>query len=249
MDQRIDKSFKNAPFAVIRHFNAGVGCFLPTCFHIPLYETNPFIKQDNQAAGILCAVERIHHTAAFIKAVPACAEQAGLLDRRIIRKQSACIGQLTIFIPYFKGIKQLFLHTITCPSLISFTQLGKSIVLEIIFGNQCVKGMIHTFKKKLIQYIRWSHHAFVSHTDICFHHAVSLVIIWRGTPCGNRQYKNISAFFPFGSEDKVRIRRDTLFNQTADCFSVRLCVGKPPLHFCYHQYRKTVCRRCRLQRR
>ena len=68
---------------------------------------------------------------------------------------------------------------------------------------------------------------FRSHTDICFHHAVSLVIIWRGKPCRNRQYKNISAFFPFGSEDKVRIRRDTLFNQTADCFSVRLCVGKP----------------------
>lgn len=54
-----------------------------------------------------------YHAAAFIKAVPACAEQAGMSDGRIIRKQSACIGQLVVFVPHIEGIEQLFFHGAT----------------------------------------------------------------------------------------------------------------------------------------
>ena len=86
VDQRIDKGFKNASLTVIGHFNTGVGGFLPTSFHVPLYEAHTFIEQNDQAAGILCAVESIHHTAAFIKTVPTGTEQTGVLNRSIVRK-------------------------------------------------------------------------------------------------------------------------------------------------------------------
>ena len=86
VDQSIDESFKNASLTIIGHFNTGVGSFLPTGFHIPLYEAYTLIEQNNQAAGILCAVKRIHHTAAFIKTVPASTEQTGVLDGSIICK-------------------------------------------------------------------------------------------------------------------------------------------------------------------
>ena len=86
MDQRIDKGFKNTSFTVIGHFNTGVGGFLPTGFHVPLYEADTLVEQNNQAAGILCAVERIHHAAAFIKTVPTGTEQTGVFNRSIVRK-------------------------------------------------------------------------------------------------------------------------------------------------------------------
>ena len=69
------------------------------------------------------AVERIHHTAAFVKTVPTGTEQTGVLDGSIICKQCACIGQLAVVIPHFKGIKQLFLHAVARPSLVAFTHL------------------------------------------------------------------------------------------------------------------------------
>ena len=50
VDQRIDKRLKNASFAVIRHFYAGVSGFLPAGFHIPLDKADALIEQDNQAA-------------------------------------------------------------------------------------------------------------------------------------------------------------------------------------------------------
>lgn len=120
VDQRIDKGLENASFAVIRHFNAGVSGFLPACFHIPLNKADTLIEQNNQAAGEFRTVKCIYHAAAFIKAVPACAEQAGMSDGRIIRKQSACIGQLAVFVPHIEGIEQLFFHAVARPSLISF---------------------------------------------------------------------------------------------------------------------------------
>lgn len=150
VEQRIDQSFKNA------YFNTGIGCFLPTGFHIPLYKAYALIEQNNQAAGILCTVKRIHHATTFIKTVLSSTEQAGVLDGSIIRKQIACVGQPTVFIPHFKGIKQLFLHAVASPKLVAFTQLGKGVVLEIVLGIQRIIGAIHTFEKKLIQYIRWS---------------------------------------------------------------------------------------------
>ena len=85
-----------------------------------------------------CAVKRVYHAAAFIKAVPACAERSGMSDGRIICKQSVCIGQLAVFVPHIEGIEQLFFHAVARPSLIPFAQLGKSVILEIILGNQFV---------------------------------------------------------------------------------------------------------------
>ena len=147
-------------------------------------------------------------------------------DGRIIRKQSACVGQLAVAIPHFKGIKQLFLHAVACPSLVAFTQLGKGIVFEIVLGIQRIISAVHTLEKKLIQYIRRGNHAFVANTDICFRNAVCLVIIGRGASCGNGQHKNILAIIPFGSEDKVRIWRDTFLNQAADRLCIGLCVSQ-----------------------
>ena len=149
-----------------------------------------------------------------------------MLDGCIIRKQSACVGQLTVVIPHFKGIKQLFLHAAARPCLVAFTQLGKGIVLEIVLGIQRIIGAVHTFEKKLIQYIRRSNHAFVADTDICFRNAVCLVVIRRGASCGNGQHKNILAVLTFGSEDKVRIWRDTLLNQAANRLRIGLCVSQ-----------------------
>ena len=107
MDQCIDKRLKNASFAVVGHLNTGIGGFLPARFHIPLDKADTLIEQNNQAAGEFCTVKCIHHAAAFIKAVPACAEQAGMPDGRIVCKQSACIGQLAVFVSHIKGIEQL----------------------------------------------------------------------------------------------------------------------------------------------
>ena len=73
-------------------------------------------------------------TTAFIKTVPSCTEQTGVLDGSIIRKQCACVGQLAVFIPHFKGIKQLFHHAVARPSLVAFTEFGKGIVLKIVLG-------------------------------------------------------------------------------------------------------------------
>ena len=89
MDQCIDKRLKNASFAVVWHLNTGICGFLPARFHIPLGKTDALIEQNDQAAGEFRTVKCIYHAAAFIKAVPACAEQAGMSDGRIIRKQSA----------------------------------------------------------------------------------------------------------------------------------------------------------------
>ncbi len=144
MDQRIDKRLKNASFAVVGHLNTRIGGFLPARFHIPLDKADTLIEQDDQAAGEFCAVKCIHHAAAFIKAVPACAEQAGMPDGRIICKQSACIGQLAVFVPHIEGIEQLFFHAVARPSLIPFAQLGKSVILEIILGNQFVISAVHS---------------------------------------------------------------------------------------------------------
>jgi len=77
MDQRIDERLKNASFAVFGHLNTGIGGFLPARFHIPLDKADTLIEQNNQAAGVFHAVKCIYHAAAFIKAVPACAEQYG----------------------------------------------------------------------------------------------------------------------------------------------------------------------------
>ena len=77
MDQRIDERLKNASFAVVWHLNTGIGGFLPARFHIPLDKADTLIEQNNQAAGVFHAVKCIYHAAAFIKAVPACAEQYG----------------------------------------------------------------------------------------------------------------------------------------------------------------------------
>jgi len=113
MDQRIDKRLKNAPLAVVGHLNTRIGGFLPACFHIPLNKTDTLIEQNDQAARVFRAVKCIYHTAAFIKAVPACAEQAGMPDGRIVCKQGACIGQLAVFVPHIEGIEQLFFHAVT----------------------------------------------------------------------------------------------------------------------------------------
>ena len=183
MDQRIDKRLKNAPLAVVGHLNTRIGGFLPACFHIPLNKTDTLIEQNDQAAGEFCAVKCIHHAAAFIKAVPACAEQAGMSDGRIIRKQSACIGQLAVFVPHIEGIEQLFFHAVARPSLIPFAQLGKSVILEIILGNQFVIGAVHPFEKQLIQHIGRGNHAFIANADIRLHNAVRFVVIRCGAPC------------------------------------------------------------------
>ena len=183
VDQRIDKSLKNASFAVIRHFNAGVSGFLPAGFHIPLDKADTLIEQDNQAAGIFRAIKRIHHAAAFIKAVPACAEQAGMPDGRIICEQSTCVGQLAVFVPHIKGIEQLFFHAVSCPRLISLPQLGKSVILKIILGNQLVIGAVHPLENKLVQHIGRGNHAFIANADICLHNTVRFVVIRCGAPC------------------------------------------------------------------
>ena len=120
MDQCIDKRLKNASFAVVGHLNTGIGGFLPARFHIPLDKADALIEQNNQAAGEFRTVKCIYHAAAFIKAVPACAEQAGMPDGRIIRKQSTCVGQLAVFVPHIEGIEQLFFHAVARPSLIPF---------------------------------------------------------------------------------------------------------------------------------
>ena len=141
------------------------------------------IEQNDQAAGEFRAVKRIHHAAAFIKAVPACAEQAGMPDGRIICEQSACIGQLAVFVPHIERIEQLFFHAVARPSLIPFAQLGKSVILEIILGNQFVIGAVHPFENQLIQRIGRGDHAFIADADICLHNAVCFVVIRCGAPC------------------------------------------------------------------
>ena len=147
IDQRIDKRLKNASFAVVRHFNAGVSGFLPAGFHIPLDKADTLIEQNDQAAGEFRTVKCIYHAAAFIKAVPACAEQAGMPDGRIICEQSACIGQLAVFVPHIERIEQLFFHAVACPRLIPLPQLGKSVILKIILGNQLVIGAVHGYAR------------------------------------------------------------------------------------------------------
>ena len=96
MDQRIDKRFKNTSCTVIGHFNTGISSFLPSGFHVSFYKTDTLIEQDNQAAGIFCAVKRIHHPTTFIKSVPTGAEQAGMTNGGIIRKQRTGIGELSV---------------------------------------------------------------------------------------------------------------------------------------------------------
>ena len=145
-------------------------------------------------------------------------------DGRIIRKQSACVGQLAILIPHIKGIEQLFFHAVSCPRLIPLPQLGKSVILKIILGNQLVIGAVHSLENQLIQRIGRGDHAFIADADICLHNAVCFVVIRCGAPCGHRQHKNILAVLPFWREDKTRIRRDTLFDQPADCLCIGLCI-------------------------
>ena len=149
------------------------------------------------------------------------AEQAGMPDGRIVRKQSACIGQLAVFVPHIKGIEQLFFHAVARPRLISLPQLGKSVILKIILRNQLVISAVHPFENQLIKDIGWGNHAFIAHSDVGFHDTVRFIVIWSRPPCGHRQHKNILAVLPFWREDKTRIRRDTLFDQPAD----HLCIG------------------------
>ena len=142
-------------------------------------------------------------------------------DRRIVRKQSACVGQLAVFVPHIKGIEQLFFHAVARPSLIPFAQLGKSVILEIILRNQFVIGAVHPFENQLIEHIGWSNHAFIAHSDIGFHDTVRFIVI-RSRPSGRYgQDKDVLAAFPFRSKDETRIGRDSLFDQAAD----RLCIG------------------------
>ena len=149
-----------------------------------------------------------------------------MLDGSIIRKQCACVGQLAVFIPHFKGIKQLFHHAVARPSLVAFTEFGKGIVLKIVLGVQRIIGAVHTFEQKLIQYIRRSNYAFVADTDVGFRNAICLVVIRCGASCGNGQHKNVLAVLSFGCKDKVRIWRDTLLNQAADRLRIGLCVSQ-----------------------
>ena len=186
-----------------------------------IFHTDVFIEQNDQAAGEFRTVKCIYHAAAFIKAVPTCAEQAGMSDGRIIRKQSACVGQLAILIPHIKGIEQLFFHAVSCPRLIPLPQLGKSVILKIILGNQLVIGAVHSLENKLVQHIGRGNHAFIADADIGFHDTVRFIVI-RSRPSGRYgQDKDVLAAFPFRSKDKTRIGRNPLFDQTAD----RLCVG------------------------
>ena len=146
-------------------------------------------------------------------------------DGRIICKQSACIGQLVVFVPHIEGIEQLFFHAVARPSLISFAQLGKSVILEIILGNQFVIGAVHSFENQLIEDIGWGNHAFIAHSDIGFHDTVRFIVI-RSRPSGRYgQDKDVLAVLPFWREDKTRIRRDTLFDQPTDCLRISLCVS------------------------
>ena len=142
-------------------------------------------------------------------------------DGRIIRKQSACVGQLAILIPHIKGIEQLFFHAVSCPRLIPLPQLGKSVILKIILGNQLVIGAVHSLENKLVQHIGRGNHAFIADADIGFHDTVRFIVI-RSRPSGRYgQDKDVLAAFPFRSKDKTRIGRNPLFDQTAD----RLRIG------------------------
>ena len=149
------------------------------------------------------------------------AEQAGMPDGRIVRKQSACIGQLAVFVPHIKGIEQLFFHAVARPRLISLPQLGKSVILKIILRNQLVISAVHPFENQLIKDIGWGNHAFIAHSDIGFHDTVRFIVI-RSRPSGRYgQDKNVLTIFSFRSKDKTRIGRNSFFNQAAD----HLCIG------------------------
>ena len=123
MNQRIDKRLENAPLAVIRHFNARIGSLHPAHFHIPSDKTDPLIEQNNQAAGVFRAVERIDRAAAFVETVPARAEQAAVPDGRIVRKQSAGICQLSARIAHAERLEKLVFHAAARPCLIPLAKL------------------------------------------------------------------------------------------------------------------------------
>jgi len=142
-------------------------------------------------------------------------------DGRIVCKQGACIGQLAVFVPHIEGIEQLFFHAVACPRLIPLPQLGKSVILKIILGNQLVIGAVHPFENQLIQRIGRGDHAFIAHSDIGFHDTVRFIVIRRRPSGRYGQDKNVLTIFSFRSKDKTRIGRDSLFDQTAD----RLRIG------------------------
>ena len=100
----------------------------------------------------------------------------------------------------------------------------KAVVAFARVGNQGIEGLIGTFQDQLIENIIWCAHALVPDAHISLHDTIGFVIIWRVAASCDRQCEKIFIIFLKRCQHKLHQWRDAIFDESADCFSVGLCV-------------------------
>ena len=74
--QPVNECFMITPLHVFRHFLTGIFCFSPHHPIISFYKGLTIFDQRNNAAGIFRIIQRVHHAAALIYAIPPCTKHS-----------------------------------------------------------------------------------------------------------------------------------------------------------------------------
>ena len=78
---------------------------MPHLARIALHEILAVLKQGKNGAGILLVVYRVHNARALVQTVPAGAEHAVLVNRRVVRKERPGVRKAAIVVCESKGLE------------------------------------------------------------------------------------------------------------------------------------------------